>query len=165
RRGWLNLPAMSIAAMPRCKGNMSARHAFIPRPAHSDGNKSAIASYLLDDDPKSAGPLARQAGGVPRVSRPERLARMGGAERAAQCQSVGRPHERNGRLDPALLVSDVMRHACSATGRLEWGDSFPPHAWLVRLLLRQSAPVDVCGCRQSSRTRVPRRHPGVDSRT
>src|SRR5262244_3644647 len=80
-----------------------------------DGNKSAISRYWVNDDQKSADPLVRQAGGVPLVSRPERMARMGSAARTAQCESVGGPHQRNGRVGPALLVSDVVRHAPSTT--------------------------------------------------
>ncbi len=92
---------------------------FIPRRPRSDGNKPGVARYLIDDDPESADPLAPQAGGVLRLNRPERLARMGSLARAAQCQSIGGPHERNRRVDPAFLVSDVVRHACSTTDRLE----------------------------------------------
>src|SRR5262245_53146403 len=100
-------------------GNMSGWQAFIPWTAQSDGNKSASSRYLVDDDQKSADPLVRQAGGVPRVSRPERMARMGSAARTAQCESVGGPYQRNGRVGPAFLVSDVVRHARSTTVRLE----------------------------------------------
>src|SRR5262245_40597777 len=100
-------------------GNMSGRRAFIPKEWAIGGNKSAISRYWVDDDQKSADPLVRQAGGVPPVSRPERMARLGGAARTAQCESVGGPHQRNGRVGPALLVSDVVRHAPSTTVWLE----------------------------------------------
>src|SRR5262245_57244715 len=110
---------MNVAAMRRCHWEYAGSAGVYSREWAIDGNKSAISRYWVDDDQKSADPLVREAGGVPRVSRPQHMARMGSAARTAQRESVGGPYQRNGRVGPAFPVSDVVRHAPPTTVRLE----------------------------------------------
>ena len=95
-------------------------------------------------------PLGAQARGVSRLARAVRLARCGrsltGNRRRRPAE---RDHPRDRRLDASLSLPHARDHAAAAAHRLERGDSLPPDAGAVRVLLRHRPPAHLHRVRSS----------------